>query len=427
MSSIGPSPNSLTPLDNDPLARGAVALLVVVLTSVIPFVGLIVGERLIPTSSVRGHQFGDTNASFANWDGQWYTRIATHGYEFNPGSMDANARSSPAWFPAYPLIGRGVARLTGLDIPNALLLTSNLFLAAAFVVVAQWLHARDSQHANPQNSNARSHAYALAALGLIPTSFFFRMAYTEAMFLFLTALTLLAIQRKCNPVVIAIVVGLATATRPVGVALAVGFVWHLAAHAPNRRVLALRLLTLGPLACWGLLAYMAYLAIDFGDPLAFVKAQDPFKQRTGTPVLERLLALVTLEPIRSFYDSRSPLMGWGVPSSTSLAWLFSLRPVDSVVFLAFLGLIVLGGFKRWLNGVELVISAGLLAIPYASIGYEQYMQSMARYSSAVLPAYLVMGRLLAGIPAPLVMALAGISGFFLGLYAALFAAWYTFI
>ena len=252
------------------------------------------------------------------------------------------------------------------------------------------------------------------------------MAYTEAI-LFLTALTLLAIQRKWNPVVIAIVVGLATATRPVGVALAVGFAWHLAAHAPNRRVLALRLLTLGPLACWGLLAYMASLAIDFGDPLAFVKAQDPFKQRIGTPVLERLLALVTLEPIRSFYDSRSHLMGWGVPSSTSLAWLFSLRPVDSVVFLAFLGLVVLGGFKRWLNGVELVIRAGLLAIPYASIGYEQNMQSMARYSSAVLPAYLVLGRLLVGIPAPLVMALAGISGFFLGLYAALFAAWYTFI
>ena len=112
MSSIGPSPNSLTPLDNDPLGRGAFALLMAVTTSVIPFVGLIVGERLIPTSSVRGHQFGDTNASFANWDGQWYTRIATHGYEFNSDSMDANARSSPAWFPAYPLIGRGVAHLT---------------------------------------------------------------------------------------------------------------------------------------------------------------------------------------------------------------------------------------------------------------------------------------------------------------------------
>ncbi|ADV63673.1 hypothetical protein Isop_3108 [Isosphaera pallida ATCC 43644] len=133
MSSIGPSPNSLTPLDNDPLARGAVALLVVVLTSVIPFVGLIVGEQLIRSLGSAGPIFSETPAPFATWDGQRYIHIATNGYIQDDPFVSYHV----VWFPAYPLTGRLVSRLTGLDIPNALLLTSNLFLAAAFVVVAQ--------------------------------------------------------------------------------------------------------------------------------------------------------------------------------------------------------------------------------------------------------------------------------------------------
>lgn len=59
-------------------------------------------------------------------------------------------------------------------------------------------------------------------------------------------------------------------------------------------------------------------------------------------------------------------------------------------------------------------------IPYATIGYEQYMQSMARYSSAAVPIYLVLGHLLCRLPAPVVVSLVGISTFFMGFYAAMF-------
>jgi hypothetical protein len=49
---------------------------------------------------------------------------------------------------------------------------------------------------------------------------------------------------------------------------------------------------------------------------------------------------------------------------------------------------------------------------------------MGRFTAVVVPMYLVLGRLLARLPAPLAAALLCLSGFFLAAYAALFAAWH---
>jgi hypothetical protein len=51
---------------------------------------------------------------------------------------------------------------------------------------------------------------------------------------------------------------------------------------------------------------------------------------------------------------------------------------------------------------------------------------MARFAAAALPLYLVLGRLLVAIPVPAAAAVLSVSGFLMGAYAALFAAWYRF-
>jgi hypothetical protein len=51
---------------------------------------------------------------------------------------------------------------------------------------------------------------------------------------------------------------------------------------------------------------------------------------------------------------------------------------------------------------------------------------MGRYVGVAFPVYLVLGQLLARVGRPAALGILGLAGFFLGAYAALFAAWYRF-
>ena len=97
---------------------------------------------------------------------------------------------------------------------------------------------------------------------------------------------------------------------------------------------------------------------------------------------------------------------------------------NPVYFLLFAGLIALGALKGWLNREEILTGAALLLFSYLSKGYSSCMCSQARYAAAVFPAYLVMGKLLERLPIPVLALILGVSGFFLGIYSALFVRWY---
>jgi hypothetical protein len=73
-----------------------------------------------------------------------------------------------------------------------------------------------------------------------------------------------------------------------------------------------------------------------------------------------------------------------------------------------------------------LLSVGLLAIPYITKAYEYGMSSHARFAAAVFPVYLVAGRLLATLPPALTAGILALSGFFMGVYASMFAAGYLF-
>src|SRR5690349_7942998 len=74
---------------------------------------------------------------FSAWDGAWYTRIATTGYEF---ARDSQAHSI-AFFPLFPLAMRALM-LTGLPAQAAGVLVNTGAFFGALSVLFFWLRDR---------------------------------------------------------------------------------------------------------------------------------------------------------------------------------------------------------------------------------------------------------------------------------------------
>lgn len=352
---------------------------------------------------------------FANWDGEWYKRIAVEGYDYDP---DRN--SSVAFFPVYPLLSRALAQVIAPETPElALLIVAHVALAGTFILMLAYVEIRFP------DGPSRLVPYTLLALGLFPTSCFFRMAYTESLFVFLALLTLYGIERQWPLPLLAVIAGLATATRFTGLALLPPLllhVWH--RYGTSWRFLATSLVLI-PVACWGILNYMLYQYLEFGEPLAFARTQVHWQARPHPPLIEKGLALLTFEPGRALLDSSSPAY-WAAHDQHANP-LLSIRFANPFFLLLGITLLLVGAFTRWLSSYELLLGAGLLFIPYVGSGYESYMIGTSRFVAAVFPIYLVLGNLLCRIPAPSAACLLSLSGFMLCTYAALFAAWFVII
>src|SRR5208337_4418510 len=103
----------------------------------------------------------------------------------------------------------------------------------------------------------------------------------------------------------ALIVGAATATRPVGVAIVPVFFMSVWQRSVGCRQFAFRCLFFLPLALWGLIAYMAYQYFAFGQPLAFALTQEHWSFRQPEPISDKVLAILSHEPIWSVYDPSS--------------------------------------------------------------------------------------------------------------------------
>jgi len=381
------------------------------LTSAVPMAGLAVGRASLPLQSPA--LVYDRKAPFANWDGWWYEKITRDGY-----SVDSRAQCSVAFFPAYPLAGRLLAGATGLDAKWALLVVAHICLAASFVVLGEYARLRFG------DAPARYVLLVLLSFGLLPITFFFRMTYSEPLFFLCAALALYGMERRWSLGILAGVIGLASATRPVGVALLPPLALHIWARSTTRRSGLAALATFLPLAGWGLGAYMVYQWNAFDDPFAFVKAQDHWRAQAPIPLGEKLLALAALEPVVDVFDSSSPCY-WRNQQTDGNPFL-SWRLANPLWWLLAGGLIVLGASTSWLNAAEVSLAAGLLLIPYILKGHEMCMSSMGRFAAVVPPVYLVLAHLFLRTPTVGVWAILAACGVLLGVYSAMFAAWYPF-
>ncbi|WP_456824325.1 hypothetical protein [Cellulomonas sp. P5_E12] len=213
-------------------------------------------------------------------DSGWYYQIVTNGYFFTPGSQ-----SSIAFFPVYPLGVRGLGDLLG-DVQLAGSLLGLLAGLAAVLLFSGWVWARLPR---------RSAALAIAVLMLYPYSFFLYGAmYADSLFLLCAIGAFLLLERRWY-LAAGLVGALATAGRPVGVAVAVGLVVRtlelLADDRPARRgapatvsragwrevvgaVRDVRARQLGVLvSVLGIVAWCVYLGLTFGHPLAWIETE----------------------------------------------------------------------------------------------------------------------------------------------------------
>ncbi len=382
--------------------------------------------------------------SLARVDGQNYKHIIEHGYSYTP-----HHPSSVAFFPAYPVSAYGVAQILRLETVTAQVAVSNVCCLAAFVLMGIYLTTReDSQPLSFKRATAvrptcvtgerglaiqsslsrrarDERNFALLAMGVVPTTFFFRMAYTESMFLCVAIGGMYAISVGWPLPVVALIVGLATAVRPVGVAMILPLGWYVWQTSTSRQTFALRLCYAIPLGCWGLLVYMFYQYYTFGEPLAFAITQDYHRMRPEAAVSDKAFALLAWEPIRDVYDPSS--LGYWRNLFDMPSALFSMEFANPIYMLGTAALVVLGAYKRWLTSYEILLAIPLLAIPYITRAYEMRMLSEGRFAAVVFPVYIVLGYLLTRMPMLIAVSLLALSGLMMGIYAALFAAGYPFL
>lgn len=242
-----------------------VALFVVVtagLTSVVAAV-----DAVRPSAGGTGQTWID---GWFQFDSGWYAGIAQFGYSYTPGQQ-----SAIAFFPVYPLLVRAVAAVVG-DVQLAGQLVALLSGLAAVVLVGSWAWRR-----LPRRSALLTIAVALT----YPyTLFLHGTMYADGLYLLLAVGAFVLVDRRWY-LAAGVVGALAAASRPFGIAVAVGLVvriLELLAQETGRTgwrdlvasVRRVRFRHAGVLVSFaGLLAWMAYLGAEFGNPLAFVETE----------------------------------------------------------------------------------------------------------------------------------------------------------
>lgn len=259
---------------------------------------------LLTTVALWGESFATDRSHFVSddpafvdvwvrWDSNWYAGIAGIGYAYAPG-----VQSPVAFFPSYPMSVRLLAFVVG-DVHVAGVLITVVCGLISMLLFWNWLRPR---------LDGQARTLAMASLMLYPYAFFIYGAmYGDALFLMCVLAAFTALERRWF-LAAGLIGAVATAGRPVGLALVVGLVVRTLELLAQDRALAVgadgagssrtpggdrlvagtgvrfrdlwsslrdvRIRHLGVvLALAGLGGWMFYLWWTFGEPLAFAKAQ----------------------------------------------------------------------------------------------------------------------------------------------------------
>ena len=208
--------------------------------------------------------------SWANFDGVHYLTIAINGY--------VGIGLIQAFFPVFPLLVRFTSNLTQLDLLASGLLLNQVFSLILACMIWYWLRITLS---------AQQAKIGLLWWLVFPTSFFLTSFYNESLFLVLALGSwLFAKQGRWGWAVV--LAAVASATRVIGIwLLPLLLLEFFEQTAPNLTQNALSKLTTWLLqwkwqlllifgSSLGLLGYMTYLQLTFGDPLYFLHLQSEF-------------------------------------------------------------------------------------------------------------------------------------------------------
>jgi len=335
--------------------------------------------QVVPTSNFQRVTLDVPSGSmnlWSHWDGEHYVTLALGGYLNPPGNV------SPAFFPLYPLLVRSFAELFGGPISMEAFsvwgpFISLLFLPFALYFVYQialdgWGHrvARD----------------AVLALAFFPTTFFLNSAYTESLFLALSAGSVWAVRVRKNLLLACVLAGLASATRNVGVFLIVPLLYEWINNMDWYRWRGTYLL----LVPSGLVAYMGYLWARFGDPFLFYTAQEDWGRRATGPLATVGRAWASaVEGAGRFLDPGL----WTDPTLGNLAnHLAGAGNLTNLAFFVFAVAILLASARDLppsltLYGLLLIAPATLFGTPQSPL------MGTPRYILASFPIFIALGLL----------------------------------
>ena len=313
---------------------------------------------------------------WSHWDGEHYVALAAGGYLQPPEFV------SPAFFPLYPLLMRSFAGLFGGPVTwGALSVWGPLISLVALPFALFFVYRIAEEHWDAGVARG-----AVLALALFPTAFFLNAAYTESLFLALSAGSLWAARVRRDLLLACALAGLATATRNVGVFLLVPLAYE---WFRNREAYRWRGLYLA-LAPSGLAAYAAYLWARFGDPLLFYTDQQKWGREPAGPVATVVRAYGSAaEGAGRLLDGRL----WSDPSLARVAdHLAGAANLYNLLFFLFAVVVLLAGLRDL--PPDLALYAFLLVLPAALFGTPQNpLMGAPRYVLVAFPVFMVLGML----------------------------------
>lgn len=298
--------------------------------------------------------------SICVWDCVRYGDIAADGY---PRGPDLDQYANFGFFPGFPLSVALAMRATGLDFALAGVLLNAIYsLAFAWVASAAWreLQLGDEAAAVP----------FVAAFLLSPFGLYNHVPYSEMLFNLSALITFVAWKRE-NYLAAAVAGVVLTATRLTGVFLPVVLMTGLivAEHErigaillrPDARFRALAVMPLGAVA------FILFLAVHVGDPLAYLRVQYlAWGQALRNP-LDLLLSVL------------SGGAGWSTPAGLA-------------AFAAAAALLAVGAYRKLVPRelASFAILAPALSLMSTTLGQQ-------RYALALFPVYLLVARLPQGL------------------------------
>lgn len=335
---------------------------------------------LIVISLLTGRLFYDVagqavslSALWERWDVLWYLRIADHGYTwFSPP-----IQSDVAFFPLYPLSMHVTSVVTALPAFESGLLVSNCcFLAALYVLHRLVLLDFDADTADR----------AVYYLAVFPTALFFFTAYSEALYMLCCVGCVYAL--RLRRWWLAGLCGMAAClTRQLGIALIIPYFLELYStlRREQRRGILQQAVPAMLLIPAGILSYMTYLQLRFGDAMLFLRAQQAW---------HRVFAL----PWQGVLDDANrivhPAMQFSPHTRNSLA---TQSLLDVVFVLLFVYLIAWGSTRLRLSytAYASTVFLAVLMTPTASPGQPLALLSISRFEVTLFPPFIalaVLGR-----------------------------------
>jgi hypothetical protein len=327
------------------------------------------------------------------WDSWSYISIVNNGY-----SLKAN---TTAFFPLYPLLIRLISSLKGNLWTSGLWISNISFLIALFYIYAL------SKQEFDDGTASRTVFYIAAA----PAAFFFSTVYTESVFLLFLA-ACFYYSRNGKWLLAAIAGALASATRLTGV-LAASFIlfealwqqgvrfvpkpWNLQAQI---NILTVDVHTLPKarkgifasiFSSSGLIAYMVFLYQKFGDPLAFLRAENSWNRTISWDWPLRLI-----QNTINFHRIKGNILYGGIDNLEHL--------MDPIFLIFFIPLVIIVVLKFRPSFGLFTLLSFLLPITSGSA------ESTRRFVLTLIPCYLLLAlwgkrpwvdRIIIGISLPL--------------------------